>query len=70
MAEDKGLLGFLRGLLGGGSTLEFESPRGRVDPEMEAIRQAYLDVAMDDPEREAKLAAILEKVRAIRAARR
>ena len=70
MAAGKGLLGLLQGLLGGGSTLEVESPRDRVDPEMEAVRQAYLAVAVDDPEREAKLKAILEKVRAIRAARR
>jgi len=70
MAAGKGLLRLLQGLFGGGSVLEVEPARERVDPEMEAVRQAYLDAPIDDPEREAKLKAILEKVRAIRAARR
>jgi hypothetical protein len=69
MAAGKGLFGLLHGLFGGGSVLEVETPGEHVDPEMEAVRQAYLAVAVDDPDREAKLKAILQKVRAIRAAR-
>jgi hypothetical protein len=67
----KGLFEFLQSLLGGGSVLEVgnEPPSDVVDPEMEAVRRAYLDVPVDDPEREAKLRAILEKIQAIRASR-
>jgi hypothetical protein len=67
----KGLFGFFQSLLGGGRDLDVGGPSApnALDPEMEAVKAQYMAVRVDDPEREAKLKAILDRIAAIRARR-
>ena len=67
----RGLLGFLQGLFGGGKALSVGTTAnaGTTDPEMEAVKAQYMAVRIDDPDREAKLKAILDRIAAIKARR-